>query len=80
MALKTFNLDSETYKKYSKHCKGKGISMSRQIENFIRTEMEKIAPKKETTEQTAIENSIIIKEAEKDLSSQKKEHPLMKYC
>jgi len=27
MALKTFNIDGETYKEFSKHCKKNGISM-----------------------------------------------------
>lgn len=42
MALKTFNLDEETYSKYSKHCKENGISMSKQVEKFIKQELEKI--------------------------------------
>ena len=43
MALKTFNLDEETYKKYSAHCKENGISMSKQVEKFITSEIEKIS-------------------------------------
>lgn len=42
MALKTFSLDEEVYKEFSKHCKKHGISMSRKIENFIRQETEKL--------------------------------------
>ena len=42
MALKTFNIDGETYKEFSKHCKKNGISMSRKIENFIKEELEHI--------------------------------------
>ncbi|MBU0467036.1 MAG: hypothetical protein KKF39_05205 [Nanoarchaeota archaeon] len=43
MALKTFNLDEETYKEFSKHCKSNGISMSKKVENFIKQELEKIS-------------------------------------
>lgn len=39
MALKTFNIDEETYKQFSKHCKREGLSMSRKVENFIREEL-----------------------------------------
>jgi len=42
VALKTFNLDAEVYKRFSKHCKKEGISMSRKVENFIRGELRKI--------------------------------------
>lgn len=42
MALKTFNLNEETYKKFSEHCKKEGISMSKRIENFLKQELEKI--------------------------------------
>jgi macrodomain Ter protein organizer (MatP/YcbG family) len=42
MALKTFNLDSEVYKQFSKHCKENGISMSKKIENFIKQELSKL--------------------------------------
>jgi hypothetical protein len=44
MALKTFNLDEETYKKFSNHCKTHGISMSKKVENFIKQELEKLSP------------------------------------
>ena len=40
--LKTFNLNSEIYSKFSTHCKSQGISMSKKIENFIKEEVEKI--------------------------------------
>ncbi len=36
MALKTFNVDKATYKKFSEFCKEQGISMSKQIELFMR--------------------------------------------
>jgi len=42
MALKTFNLNEQTYKQFSKHCKSQGISMSKKIENFIKQELEQI--------------------------------------
>lgn len=40
MAIKTFNINEEVYKKFSKFCKEKGISMSKQIENFMRKHVE----------------------------------------
>ncbi len=40
MALKTFNLDEETYRKFSEFCKENGISMSKQIEIFIKAQLE----------------------------------------
>ena len=43
MALKTFNIDEETYKKYSAHCRENGISMSKQVEKFIAQEVAKVA-------------------------------------
>ena len=43
MALKTFNLDEEIYKKFSEYCKSNGISMSKKIENFIKQELNKIS-------------------------------------
>ena len=40
MALKTFNIDEAIYKKFSDFCKKHGISMSKQVELFIRSQME----------------------------------------
>jgi hypothetical protein len=40
MALKTFNIDAETYAEFSKYCKENGISMSKKIEKFIQSELE----------------------------------------
>jgi len=40
MALKTFNLDPKVYKKFSNICKSNGISMSKQVEVFIRAQLE----------------------------------------
>jgi len=52
MALKTFNIDHETYKKFSDHCKNNGISMSKRVENFIKQELEKISSPKVQEEDT----------------------------
>ena len=40
MALKTFNINEEVYDKFSKTCKEHGISMSKQIELFIESQIE----------------------------------------
>ena len=40
MVLKTFNLDEETYKKFSEFCKENGISMSKQVNIFIEAQIE----------------------------------------
>ncbi len=40
MVLKTFNLDEETYQKFSDFCKQNGISMSKQIDIFIKAQLE----------------------------------------
>lgn len=40
MALKTFNLNEEVYKKFSEFCKENGISMSKQVEIFIEAQLE----------------------------------------
>ena len=39
MVLKTFNLNEEVYKKFSDFCKENGISMSKQVEIFIESQM-----------------------------------------
>jgi len=39
MVLKTFNLEEDAYKKFSEFCKLHGISMSKQINLFIRAQM-----------------------------------------
>lgn len=39
MVLKTFNLNEEVYKKFSQFCKENGISMSKQVEIFIESQM-----------------------------------------
>ena len=40
MALKTFNIDEETYRKFSEFCREYGISMSKQVEIFIKSQLE----------------------------------------
>lgn len=40
MVLKTFNLEEETYRKFSNFCKENGISMSKQIDIFIKSQIE----------------------------------------
>jgi hypothetical protein len=40
MALKTFNVDEGVYAKYMKTCKEHGISMSKQVETFMRAQTE----------------------------------------
>ncbi|MEM4259438.1 MAG: hypothetical protein QXS38_01600, partial [Candidatus Pacearchaeota archaeon] len=59
---------------YLKHCKKKGMSMSRQIENFLRKEIEKITSGIEGIEPDIkkIQNKLI--------SDMNVEHPLKKYC
>ena len=39
MALKTFNINEEIYKKFSSICKENGISMSKQVELFIESQV-----------------------------------------
>ena len=40
MVLKTFNLDNETYDKFSEFCKENGLSMSKQVDIFIKAQIE----------------------------------------
>ena len=40
MVLKTFNVQEETYKRFSGLCKENGISMSKQVEFFMRSFIE----------------------------------------
>ena len=40
MVLKTFNVQEETYKKFSNFCKGHGVSMSKQVEMFMESMVE----------------------------------------
>lgn len=45
MALKTFNIREEVYRKFSHFCKEHGISMSKQIELFMESYIEPEAKK-----------------------------------
>ena len=40
MAIKTFNVDEEVYEKFLNFCKNNGISMSKQIEIFMKSRVE----------------------------------------
>jgi antitoxin component of RelBE/YafQ-DinJ toxin-antitoxin module len=40
MAIKTFNITEDVYKKFSGYCKDNGISMSKQIEFFMKSVVE----------------------------------------
>lgn len=40
MVLKTFNVQENTYKKFSSFCKNNGISMSKQIDFFMKSIVE----------------------------------------
>ena len=40
MVLKTFNVQEQTYAKFSKFCKEHGMSMSKQIQMFIESMVE----------------------------------------
>lgn len=40
MAIKTFNIDENVYEKFLNLCKSNGISMSKQVEFFMRTFVE----------------------------------------
>lgn len=39
MVLKTFNVDEEIYSKFSRFCKEYGISMSKQVEIFMESQI-----------------------------------------
>lgn len=45
MALKTFNVDAEVYRKFSEHCKSEGMSMSKKVERFMKEELERLTLK-----------------------------------
>ena len=40
MAIKTFNVDEGIYSKFSQFCKEHGISMSRQVQLFMESQIE----------------------------------------
>ena len=69
MALKTFNIDAEIYRRFSEHCKKHGISMSRKIENFIREETMKLKG-----------GNFEINDIKKVLKDKKVTHPMERYC
>ena len=39
MVLKTFNVEEDVYNEFSSFCKSNGISMSKQVDNFMRSFM-----------------------------------------
>lgn len=47
MVLKTFNVDEAVYKKFSNACKENGLSMSKQIDFFMRSMVSEPKIKKE---------------------------------
>ena len=71
-ALKTFNLDEETYKEFSSHCKSKGFSMSKKVDNFIREELERM--------EKPVYHKKITKVVREEESLEEKEHRMGKYC
>ena len=40
MAIKTFNLEEDTYNKFAEFCREHGLSMSKQIDIFIKSQIE----------------------------------------
>ena len=40
MAIKTFNVNEETYRQFSSYCKNMGISMSKQVDMFMKSQIE----------------------------------------
>lgn len=44
MVIKTFNLEEDVYKKFADFCKENGLSMSKQVNIFIKAQIE-IKPK-----------------------------------
>jgi hypothetical protein len=78
MTLKTFNIDEKIYKKFSDYCKKNGISMSKKVENFIKSEMENVldSVERKKSEKRKKKNS----DVKIDLIDEKSEHSFMKYC
>jgi len=76
MALKTFNVDGESYKRYSAHCKRKGISMSKQVDAFIAGEVARL------TLPSPPDFSEVkkIKQRAPSLDDARHEHPMSRYC
>jgi cobalamin biosynthesis protein CobT len=71
MAIKTFNIDEKVHKAYSEHCKKNGISMSKQVENFIKAEVEAIASGTKPSQRI---------QPKQELSQEKQENPFSKFC
>jgi len=40
MAIKTFNLEENTYNKFAEFCREHGLSMSKQVDIFIKSQIE----------------------------------------
>lgn len=40
MSIKSFNVDDEIYSEFSKYCRENGISMSKQVETFMKSIIE----------------------------------------
>ena len=40
MVLKTFNVEEESYREFSEFCKENGLSMSKQVNIFIKAQLE----------------------------------------
>ena len=40
MVIKTFNVSEDVYSKFSGYCKDLGLSMSKQIDTFMRSQVE----------------------------------------
>ncbi|MSS74385.1 hypothetical protein EXS72_01965 [Candidatus Pacearchaeota archaeon] len=71
MAIKTFNIDKETYDQFSAYCKKNGISMSKRVEHFIKEEVSKIKDKMPSgKKQTAVDGKKISTE----------HHSFSRYC
>ena len=75
MALKTFNLNEETYKKYSNHCKKQGISMSKQVEKFIAQELTRIDASPAPSLPTQLTTN-----PPSELKTSRTNHPMSKFC
>ena len=41
MSVKSFSISDDVYEKYSSECKRLGLNMSKQIENFMKFQLEK---------------------------------------
>jgi len=73
MGLKTFNVEEESYRKYSEHCRKNGISMSKQVDKFIQQEMRKI-------EGNGLKNNNFDEAKKNSHLLDDKEHGMSRYC